>query len=72
MSNIAEGFERGSNREFIKFLYIAKGSCGEVRSLLHIAYKVGYLTEEVYFEFLELCENISKTISGFIKYLSSR
>lgn len=43
MNNIAEGFERGSNPDFRKFLFIAKGSCGEVRSMLMIAEELGYL-----------------------------
>ena len=46
-SNIAEGFERGSRKEFIQFLYIAKGSAGELRSQLDIASDLGYLEEEV-------------------------
>ncbi|MDB6169572.1 MAG: hypothetical protein JWM88_2436 [Verrucomicrobia bacterium] len=43
MSNIAEGFERGGHRELIHFLYIAKGSAGEVRSLVHVAEELGYV-----------------------------
>src|SRR5215813_13799699 len=46
MSNIAEGYERGGNQEFTQFLYIAKGSCGEVRSLLYVALDEAYLAQK--------------------------
>ena len=45
-SNIAEGFERGSKKEFIQFLYIAKGSLGEVRSQLQVCFELGYINKE--------------------------
>ena len=67
MNNIAEGFERRSEKELVNFLYIAKGSCGEVRSMLHLAVELGYVTESE-FVFLEsLSSEISRIISGFIK-----
>ena len=45
-SNIAEGYERGSNKEFIQFLYYAKGSCGEVRSQTELALRVNLLSND--------------------------
>ena len=72
MSNIAEGFERGTNKEFVQYLYIAKGSAGEVRSLLWVAMEVGYLPAS---DFKTLCESslsLSRRLSTFIKYLQSR
>lgn len=68
-SNIAEGFERGSKQEFIQFLYIAKGSCGELRSQLYIAKDAGYLTEVDFKELSIAAREVSKQLNGFIEYL---
>jgi four helix bundle protein len=67
MNNIAEGFERNSDNELRQFLYIAKGSCGEVRSMLILAAKFDYLTEAQYKKSYNLVVDISKLLSGFIK-----
>jgi len=69
LSNIAEGFERQSNKGFIQFLYIAKGSTGEVKAQLYIALDLKYITEQEFKTLQILCENVSKLIGGFIKYL---
>ncbi|MCX6825066.1 MAG: four helix bundle protein [candidate division SR1 bacterium] len=69
VSNIAEGFERNTDKEFKQFLFIAKGSCGEVRSQLYIAYDQGYIQEKDFTEISALCVEISKMISKFITYL---
>ena len=69
MSNIAEGFERGGNKEFIQMLYIAKGSCGEVRSQLCIALDQHYISDEKHFDLSGLSKTISVKLSNFINAL---
>ncbi|TSC91277.1 MAG: 30S ribosomal protein S23 [Parcubacteria group bacterium Gr01-1014_2] len=69
MSNIAEGFERGTNQEFLNYLYIAKGSAGEVRAQLYVALDVGYLNDETFKHLNNLCRRCSILISGLIKSL---
>jgi len=71
MTNIAEGFERDSNNEFIKFLAYSKGSCGEVRSLLYVALDLNYINQEEFND--NYCRSISiiTQTSKFITYLRS-
>jgi four helix bundle protein len=69
MNNIAEGFERKTNNEFKQFLFIAKGSCGEVRSMLYVSKELKKITETNYNELFILSEDISKIISGLIRTL---
>jgi four helix bundle protein len=69
MSNIAEGFERKSNKEFVQYLFIAKGSAAEVRSQLYVVYDLKYIDDETFAYLSNKTEIISKSISGFIKYL---
>ncbi len=65
MSNIAEGFERGTQQEFLNYLYIAKGSAGEVRAQLYAALDIGYLNIEIFKYLKSLAEECSRLIQGF-------
>ncbi len=71
MSNIAEGFERGSTTEFIQFLYIAKGSCGEMRAQLAIVSDQGYLKSSDHDRLYDQARRVSGMLSNFIAHLQS-
>ncbi|MDR2651362.1 MAG: four helix bundle protein [Prevotellaceae bacterium] len=68
-NNIAEGFERGSDADFSRFLYIAIGSCSEVKSMLYLAERINLIKREQNTILLEKTNELSKIIKGFIKSL---
>jgi four helix bundle protein len=70
-TNIAEGFERASRKEYVNFLNFAKGSTGEVRSLLNVAFELGYLESFKYQELRNLVMELSRYLSNQIKSLRS-
>ncbi len=69
LSNIAEGFERGGDQEFLQFLSIAKGSCGEVRAQLYVALDQGYVSAESFETLSKTATEVGRLISGLMKYL---
>jgi four helix bundle protein len=71
MDNIAEGFEKESTKEFINYLFYAKGSSGEMRSQLIRMSDFGYYDNEKIKPLISMGEEISRQIKGFIKYLKS-
>jgi len=71
-SNIAEGFERDSQKQFIYFLVIAKGSCGELRTQLRIAANLNYIKKNEFEKLNDECISVSKQLAGFINYLKTK
>jgi len=69
MSNIAEGFERGGDKEFFQFVSFAKGSSGEVRSHLYVALDAGYFNNETFSSLSDTTVQISRMLAGLMKYL---
>ncbi|OGC96485.1 MAG: four helix bundle protein [candidate division Zixibacteria bacterium RBG_16_53_22] len=71
MSNIAEGFDRGGNRELIQFLYFAKGSAAELQTQLYIALDIGYISQDQFQQLYDLAGTTGRLIGGFIRYLKT-
>jgi four helix bundle protein len=70
-SNIAEGFDRFSKKDFVRFLIIARGSISEVQNDLYIALDLKYINKNDFVEIYALAKELGKQINGFIKYLRS-
>jgi len=71
-SNIAEGFEKSNNNEFIRFLRISKGSTGEVRNQLYIALAIGYISKAKFDRLNKDFKELSNQLGGFINYLCGK
>jgi len=71
MANIAEGFEREGNKEFRQFLATAKGSVGEVKSLLYVALDASLISSEQFNRIMALADDASRLLAGFLRYLKA-
>lgn len=71
-SNIVEGFEKNNNNEFIRFLQISKGSCGELRNQLYIALAVKYINQGEFNKVNDMLLELSRKIGKFISYLKNQ
>ncbi|AVR44989.1 four helix bundle protein [Christiangramia fulva] len=71
-NNIAEGFERESDKDYVRFLYFSKASAGEVRNILNVMYEVKILSYDSYSELKSEIIEISKQLSNYIKFIKKR
>ncbi len=71
MSNVAEGYERDGDREFRQFLFVAKGSCGEVRAQLHLARKLGYVDQPTFEDLYGQVMNATRMLAALIKAIGA-
>lgn len=71
-NNIAEGFDRNSKKEFVRFLYIAKASCAEVKSMMFLAFRLNYSVDDAFKSILNLCDEVLKIIRGLIKSVAAK
>ncbi len=71
-SNIAEGNAKGSNRDTLKFLYVARGSLAELETQLLICIKAGFLKESDVLTISEHCNRVGRLLGGLIRYRKSR
>jgi len=69
MGNVAEGFDRGGDKEFIQFLSMSKGSCGEVKSHLYVALDQQYVTAAQFTNLYNSADEVGRLLSGFMAYL---
>ena len=70
-NNIAEGFDRHTDKELRRYLFIAKGSCAETKSMLYIALELSYIDQDQFKNLYELTTEISKLLTVFIKKLTT-
>lgn len=68
-NNVAEGFDRSSKADFVRFLYIALASCSELKSMLYLAERLNYISSEIRMDFIERACEISRILTGLIKSL---
>jgi four helix bundle protein len=71
-NNVAEGFDRGTDPDFIRFLNIARTSCNEVKSMTYLAFRLSYIESKTKQNTILLCEEISRIILGLIKSLNKK
>ena len=69
MGNVAEGFDRGGDKEFIQFLSISKGSCGEVKSHLYVALDQQYVNSTQFDQLYKSADEVGRLLAGFMAYL---